>query len=108
MNQDYPELQQFLAGYFNQDWVDDHKKADDVIELFISESSKDTLLKVQMELDKLINSKKTEQELEIYLLSDIGCYYYYRNEWSDGKTWLIHVVSALKMETLKIKNKKAP
>ena len=67
MNQDYPELQQFLACYFNQDWVDDHEKADDVIHYFISESSEDTLLEVQEELDKLMRSGKTEQELENYL-----------------------------------------
>ncbi len=96
MNQDYPELQQFLAGYFNQDWVDDHESANEVIDLFISESSKETVIKVQLELDKLISIKKNEQELQDYLLTDIGCYYYYPNEWSDGKTWLQHVALALK------------
>ena len=106
MNQDYPELQQFLACYFNQDWVDDHEKADDVIHYFISESSEDTLLEVQEELDKLMRSGKTEQELENYLFSDIGCYYYYRSEWADGITGLRHVVSILKNGTLQMKNKK--
>jgi hypothetical protein len=96
MNQDYPELQQFLAGYFNQDWVDDHESANEVIDLFISESSKETVIKVQLELDKLISIKNNEQELQDYLLTDIGCYYYYPNEWSDGKTWLQHVALALK------------
>lgn len=96
MNKDYPELQQFLAGYFNQDWVDDHKNADDVIKLFISEAATDTILKVQLELSKLVSSQKTEQELQDYLLSDIGCYYYYPNEWQNGKAWLKHVAAALK------------
>lgn len=96
MNQDYPELQQFLAGYFNQDWVDDHESANEVIDVFISESSKETVIKVQLELDRLLSIKKTEQELQDYLLTDIGCYYYYPNEWSDGKTWLQHVALALK------------
>lgn len=95
MNQDYPELQQFLAGYFNQDWVDDHENANDVIDFFISEADMDTLTKIQIELDKLILSKKTEEELENYLLKDIGCYYYYRNEWKDGKTWLRHIATTL-------------
>ncbi|BDB19982.1 hypothetical protein cym2001_33470 [Pseudomonas sp. CYM-20-01] len=106
MNQYYPEPQQFFAGYFNQDWVDDHEKADDVIEFFVSDSSEDTILKVQTELDKLMRSGKTEQELEAYLFSDIGCYYYYRSEWPDGLTWLRHVVSTLKNRTSKIKNEK--
>ncbi|WP_124429834.1 contact-dependent growth inhibition system immunity protein [Pseudomonas sp. R2-37-08W] len=96
MNQDYPELQQFLAGYFNQDWIDDHDSANDVINFFRSESSDETLTTVQLELAKLISTPKTEQELQHYLLFDIGCYYYYPNEWNDGRTWLKHVASALK------------
>ena len=96
MNNDYPELQQFFAGYFNQDWVDDHKSANDVINFFISESSKDTIAIVLLELEKLVSAKKTEQELQDFLLSDIGCYYYYSNEWNDGETWLNHVALALK------------
>ncbi|WP_455883707.1 contact-dependent growth inhibition system immunity protein [Pseudomonas putida] len=96
MNQDYPELQQFLAGYFNQDWVDDHESANDVIDSFISEASKETMTKVQLELDKLIATKKNDKELQDYLFSDIGCYYYYLNEWQDGKMWLQHVALVLK------------
>ena len=95
MNQDYPELQQFLAGYFNQDWVDEHDSADDVINFFISEVSKESLNKVQQELTKLILTDLTEQELQNYLFTKIGCGYYYPNEWKDGKTWLRHVASTL-------------
>ncbi|WP_458375160.1 contact-dependent growth inhibition system immunity protein [Pseudomonas pergaminensis] len=96
MNQDFPKLQQFLAGYFNQDWVDDHESANDVIAFFISEADSDTTTKLQAELDRLIHSRKTEQELEIHLFKDIGCYYCYCNEWKDGRTWLKHIVSILK------------
>ncbi|MBO0494123.1 contact-dependent growth inhibition system immunity protein [Pseudomonas sp. Marseille-Q1929] len=95
MNHDYPELQQFLAGYFSQDWVDEHDSADDVIRFFISEASKESLKKVQQELTKLILTDLTEQELQNYLFTKIGCGYYYPNEWKDGKTWLRHVASKL-------------
>ena len=95
MNRDYPELQQFLAGYFNQDWVDDHESANDVIDFFIAESSDETISAVQLELENLIASKKTDRELQDFLLSEIGCYYYYLNEWNDGNTWLRHVATTL-------------
>lgn len=104
MNKDYPELQQFLAGYFNQDWMADHQSASDVIDFFVSDISADTLLKVQSELDKLITTQKTEQELQDYLFTEIGCYYYYLNEWKDARTWLRHVASSL--EISKGSNKK--
>ena len=96
MNQDYPELQQLLAGYFNEDWVDDHESADDVINFFISEASAGMLEKVRQELEKLILIEQSEQELQDYLFTNIGCGYYYPSEWEDGKTWLTHVASMLR------------
>ncbi|MCM2377260.1 contact-dependent growth inhibition system immunity protein [Pseudomonas marginalis] len=88
-------MQQLLAAHFNQDWVDDHKSANDVIDFFISEADSDIITKVQIEIDKLITSKKTEQELKDFLFEKIVCYYYYSNEWKDGRTWLRHVASTL-------------
>lgn len=76
MNKDHYELQQFLAGYFNQDWTDDHENANDVIDFFISEADENTITKALTALEKLILSEKTEQELENYLFKEIGCYYY--------------------------------
>lgn len=96
MNEDYPELQQFLAGYFNEDWVDDHKSADDVINFFISEASAGMLEKVKQELEKLMHIEQSEQELQDYLFTSIGCGYYYPSEWEDGKTWLTHVALMLR------------
>ncbi|WP_242175072.1 MULTISPECIES: contact-dependent growth inhibition system immunity protein [unclassified Pseudomonas] len=95
MNKDFPELQQFLAGYFNQDWVDEHKNANEVIASFISEASEETIAKVKQELNTLILIDQTEQELQDFLFSNIGCYYYYPNEWRDGTSWLKHVYSVL-------------
>lgn len=95
MNKNYPELQQFLAGYFNQDWVDDHENADDVIATFITESSEKTIIQVKQELTKLISAVQSEKELYDILVSEIGCCYYYPNEWKDGVSWLKHVYSSL-------------
>ncbi|OPA91643.1 hypothetical protein BFW86_09175 [Pseudomonas fluorescens] len=91
MNKDFPELQQFLAGYFHQDWVDEHKNANEVIASFISETSAETIAKVKQELNVLILINKPEKELQDFLFYDIGCNYYYPHEWSDGISWLKHV-----------------
>lgn len=95
MNKNYPELQQFLAGYFNQDWVDDHENADEVIANFITESSETTIVKVKQELTKLISVVKSEKELYDILIAELGCCYYYPSEWKDGLSWLTHVYSSL-------------
>lgn len=98
MTKNHLELQQFLAGHFNQDWPDDHASADDVISSFIADSSKKTLTKVNTELREVLLSDRTEQELQEYLFFELGCNYYYPNEWESGKGWLKHVSSRL-MET---------
>jgi hypothetical protein len=100
MNEDYPELQQFLAGYFNEDWVDEHESADDVIKFFISEASSEMLAKVQQELKKMIAVDQSEQELQDYLFRNIGCGYYYPHEWKDGWAWLNHVALYLKKQSM--------
>ncbi|MCF5099080.1 hypothetical protein GIW58_30615, partial [Pseudomonas gessardii] len=88
MTKKHLELQQFFAGYFNQDWPDDHASADDVISNFISDSSEKTLMQVNIELRELLLSDRTEQELQNYLFFEIGCNYYYPYEWKSGKDWL--------------------
>lgn len=95
MNHKYPELQQFLAGYFNQDWADDHDTADGVINFFIAESSKKTIIKVRQDLSTLLCIDQTESQLQHLLFTDLGCGYYYPHEWKDGKAWLKHVFTAL-------------
>ena len=61
MNKQYPKLQQLLAGYFHQDWVDDHEHASDVLASFMSETSVETLEKVKKELRELLLIEQSEQ-----------------------------------------------
>lgn len=91
MNKDYSQLQQLLAGYFNQDWVDEFDSADDVILSFITESSTETFKTAHLELKALLHANKTEQALQHFLFSDIGCGYYYPHDWKSGKLWLGHI-----------------
>jgi len=95
MNKNFPELQQFLAGYFHQDWVDEHKNANEVITSFISEVSAETIEKTKQELKKLMLTVQSEQELQDFLFYEIGCSYYYPHEWKDGISWLNHVYLTL-------------
>ncbi|KAA0941716.1 hypothetical protein FQ186_27110 [Pseudomonas sp. ANT_H14] len=99
MNKDYSQLQQLLAGYFDEDWIDDHDNADDVIFSFISECSTDTFKNAHHELKALLLTNKTEQELQYLLFTEIGCGYYYPHEWKSGKLWLEHVDALLRQRT---------
>lgn len=85
-------LQQFLGGYFNQDWVDDHGSAEEVIAVFIEESTAEVRQNVKLEIIKLLATCKIESELQHNLLHEQHCYYYYPHEWPSGKLWLEHVI----------------
>ncbi|AZF52352.1 hypothetical protein C4J85_1866 [Pseudomonas sp. R4-34-07] len=101
MNTTLTELQQFFGAYFNQDWVDDHACADDVIDTFLMDSSTDIICTVRNEILELIDAYTNESELLENLLHEQYCYYYYPNEWASGPLWLHHIIEKFDRYLLK-------
>jgi hypothetical protein len=99
VNNKYPALFHFLAGYFHGDWKCDHDTEDDVVRLFIIESTSGNLAQVKDELKALLNETQTEEKLREFLFDEIGCAYYYSYAWPSGKAWLEHVINLLQTET---------
>jgi hypothetical protein len=95
MNELLTELQQFFGAYFNQDWSEDYSSADEVVDAFLLESSIDVIITVGQEVLDLINSCKSEPDLQERLLYEYSCYYYYPNEWASGLLWLNHVAKKI-------------
>ncbi|KPN89045.1 contact-dependent growth inhibition system immunity protein [Pseudomonas nunensis] len=95
MSEKFPDLFQFLAGYFHQDWNCDHDTEDDVIRLFIAEASPETVLRVKDELQFVLRTINGEEEIQAFLFEEIGCSYYYPHAWPSGKAWLEHVADML-------------
>ncbi|NCE86685.1 contact-dependent growth inhibition system immunity protein [Pseudomonas sp. Q1] len=95
MNKDYPKLQQFLSGYFNQDWADDYSNADEVIANYLSEAPAETIELTKLELTKLIFANLPEPQLQNLLFLEIGCGYYYPHKWPSGTLWLNHIFRKL-------------
>lgn len=92
MNKPLTELQQFFGAYFNQDWAEEYSSADEVIETFLLDSTRDTIITVKQEILELTNLYTTEKELQKNLLHKQHCYYYYPYQWASGLLWLSHVV----------------
>ncbi|CRM10426.1 hypothetical protein [Pseudomonas sp. 31 R 17] len=92
MNKQLTELQQFFGAYFHQDWVDEHATADEVIDKFLLDSSRDITITVKNEILELIDSYTNESNFLDNLLHEQYCYYYYPNEWASGLLWLNHIV----------------
>ena len=95
MNIPLTKLQQFLGAYFNQDWVYDYTSADEVIDSYLTESPRDTIVTVKEEILELKKTYTNEQDFQDKLLREQHCYYYYPHEWTSGKLWLEHVISKI-------------
>ncbi|KAA8694024.1 MULTISPECIES: contact-dependent growth inhibition system immunity protein [Pseudomonas] len=93
MNLPLTELQQFFGAYFNQDWMEDYSSADDVIDGFLKDSSKDIIITVKQEILEMINSYTNELDFQENLFQEQYCYYYYPHQWKSGLLWLTHIVS---------------
>lgn len=89
------ELHDFFGAYFHQDWMTEHKSAEDVIDAFFADSDIDTLRLVQQEINFLLSDQKDEQAVRDYFLKELSCYYCYWNEWETGEHWLLHIASRL-------------
>lgn len=95
MNNEYPELHDFLGAYFHQDWTVEYETADQVIDAYLNEAASEDLLMVRRELNGLLGQGKTEMVLREYLLTQLSCYYCYWNDWVSGESWLGHIANRL-------------
>ncbi|MBN2976567.1 hypothetical protein BFW88_12215 [Pseudomonas fluorescens] len=101
MNKPLTELQQFFGAYFNQDWAEDHSSADEVIDTFLFDSTRETIITVKQEILELKNSYTTEEEFQEDLFHKQYCCYYYPYQWTSGLLWLDHIVKKFEEYLLK-------
>lgn len=95
MKEQYPELFQFLAGYFHQDWTCEHEAEDDVIRQFIADSTPETVSQVKSELQSVLRSIQGEENIQNFLFNQMGCSFYYPYAWPSGHAWLEHMLHML-------------
>lgn len=68
----FPQLRQFLGGYFHQDWVIEHGTWEEVVGDFIVESPRHAVLESAAELRDLLAAELTDSELAT-VLERLGC-----------------------------------
>ena len=110
-NETLDHLHQFLGAYFNEDWMTEYRKADDVINAFASESTLEAISEVKKEIKSLLRADHDEDVLREFLLKDMSCCYCYWHDWESGKIWLNHIFEFLsegRVLGLSAKNESAP
>jgi CdiI immunity protein len=68
----FPQLRQFLGGYFHQDWVVEHATWEEVVDDFIADSPRHAVLECASELRDLLAAEFSDGELAI-VLERLGC-----------------------------------
>lgn len=90
-----PNLEQFLGGYFHQDFVLDYGDPDHAIAAFLAEATPESVQAVCSELDQLIPLVEHKDDPEKLLWQVLGCYYYPKADGLSVADWLKHVRSKL-------------
>ncbi len=74
-SRNYPDLYQFLACYFHQDWDLDSATWQGAVLQFVQEFSSEDVCAARKQLDRLLDCDLNETELSKTLLHELGCYY---------------------------------
>ena len=93
----HPELRQFFAGYFHEDWPVDAATPDNVISSFISEAHPPgELVRLADFIDAFARGASDDHALEQAIFTELGCYYVPSADGLSAKDWLRHVSSRLR------------
>lgn len=85
----FERLEQFIGGYFHQDWDIEGESDKEVVLSFKRDNTLKDINLLIIDISEVL-SKKTESELCI-LLNKMGCEYYYQADGKSAKEWLKHL-----------------
>jgi CdiI immunity protein len=95
---EYPELSQFLGGYFHQDWGLEANDWQGIVEHYRSEQNLEEREAAASEIDRLLLEPMNTDQLGTYLFRELHCYYLPRPDLGgpDVREWLRQVAVALR------------
>jgi len=91
----YPELFQFLGGYFHQDWALDATTPTEVVRGFLAEAPTEQVAGVVAEVDRLLAGEPSDAALARVVYEELGCDYDPTPDGVSVRDWLRHVRASL-------------
>ncbi|NEP45369.1 MAG: hypothetical protein F6K35_41580 [Okeania sp. SIO2H7] len=91
-----PNLEQFLSGYFHEDWKVQATDAEAVIQLYLNDGTTSIVPQVINEIDRLLGMNLSEEQLSDILIYDLGCCYDPQFQGMSDVEWLRWVRTSLK------------
>ena len=86
-NNKYPALLQFFSCYFHQDWLDEFDSPELAVDSFIESESSESVEAASDELTVILDAGYGDDEM-LRLLSELGCYYELKADYSSPSLWL--------------------
>lgn len=96
---DYPALTQLLAGYYHQDWREDHASPDAALQAFVRDASAETVAAAVGEIDRLLGAGYDETALNQLLVDGFDCNYVAETDGLTSAAWLTQVRDSLRAAT---------
>jgi hypothetical protein len=93
---DYPALAQLLAGYYHQDWHEDHATPDAALHAFADDASPETVDAAAGDVDRLLGAGFDDDGLARILADGFDCNYVPVANGLTPAGWLIHVGETLR------------
>src|SRR4029077_14950044 len=93
---DYPALTQLLAGYYHQDWRDEHASSDDALQAFVRDASAETVAAAAAEIDRLLSAGYDDTALDQLLVDGFDCNFVAETEGLTSTQWLIQMRDSLR------------
>jgi hypothetical protein len=92
---DYPALAQLLAGYYHQDWRQDHAAPDAALHAFAENASPDTVSEASQDIGRLIAEGFDDAGLTRVLADGFDCNFVPGENGLTAGGWLSHVQEVL-------------
>jgi hypothetical protein len=93
----YPALAQLLAGYYHQDWRQDHATPDAALHAFAESASPDTVIEASADIDRLVEEGFDDAGLTRLLADGFDCNYVPGANGLTAVGWLSHVREVLSL-----------
>ena len=93
---DYPALAQLLAGYYHQDWRQDHATPDAAVHAFADDASPDTVADAASDIDRLLGAGFDDAGLTRVLADGFDCNFVPGASGVTPAGWLMHLRDTLR------------
>jgi len=93
---EYPALAQLLAGYYHQDWRQDHATPDAALHAFADDASPDTVAAAAGDIDRLVDAGFDDAGLARILADGFDCNYVPGANGLTPTGWLTHIRDRLR------------